>query len=358
MWHDLELDMTQAEAINDAHRQVMKDDKNVILVGVGVNEPRALNGTALGLTELFGGDRVIDMPVSESAVTGICTGAAMMGIKPILVFQDMEYVLLAFNQLITNTVRFSKLTQNTEKMPIVFRIMIGNNWQSEPQFFQSFHTLLAQIKGLKVVMPVYPKDAKGMFIQAVEDSSPVVFIEHSWLYTYKGDVPAQKYTLPLDKANIVRRGAHITVAAFSFGVLQAVRAANVLALQGIELEVIDMRSAQPLDVNTVLGSIRKTGRLIVIDSGIGDNAIAAELITLVSELGFKFLNSAPIRIDSAKQSIPFDYNDNTDLFLENEAMDIAKASLTMVNRNNRVSHDRLAELLYSREKIDPNIIRL
>jgi len=358
MWHDLEINMSHAEAINEAHQQVMKDDKNVILVGAGVNEPRGLHGTSSGLSELFGVDRVIDMPISESGVTGFCTGAAMMGIKPILVFQNMEYVLLAFNQLITNTVRFSQLSQNQDKMPIVFRIMIGNDWQSEPQLFQSFHTLLSQIKGLKVVMPVHPKDAKGMFIQAVEDSSPVVFIEHSWLYSYKGDVPAQKYTLPLDKANIVRNGTHITVAAFSFGVLQAVRAANVLALQGIELDVIDMRSAQPLDINTVLGSIRKTGRLIVIDSGLGDNPIAAELITQVAELGFKFLKSAPIRIESAKQSIPFDYDDTADSFLENEAMDIAKASLTMVNRNNRVSYDRVVELLHTKERIDPNIIRL
>jgi len=358
MWHDLNINMTHAEAINEAHRQVMKDDKNVILVGAGVNEPRGLHGTSSGLSELFGADRVIDMPISESGVTGFCTGAAMMGIKPILVFQNMEYVFLAFNQLITNTVRFSQLSTNQEKMPIVFRIMIGQNWQSEPQLFQSFHTLLSQIKGLKVVMPVHPKDAKGLFIQAVEDPYPVVFIEHRWLYSYKGDVPAQKYSLPLGKANIVRNGTHITVAAFSFAVLQAVRAANVLALQGIKLEVIDMRSAQPLDVNTVLGSIRKTGRLIVIDSGIGDNAIAAELITLVAELGFKLLNSAPLRIDSAKQSVPFDYNDTTDTILENEAIDIAKASLTMMNRNNRVSYDRVIELLHTTEQIDPNIVRL
>jgi pyruvate dehydrogenase E1 component beta subunit len=236
------------------------------------------------------------MPLSENGVTGVCIGAAICGMRPVMVHQRIDFALLAMDQLANNAAKWHYMFNGVASIPIVVRMIVGRGWGQGPQHSQSLQALFAHIPGLRVVMPATAYDAKGMLISAIEDDNPVVFIEHRWLHGIKDAVPESGYRASLDRARVVQQGGAVTVAAFSYATMEALQVARSLSPHGVEVEVIDMRSASPLDVDTVLESVRKTGLLAVFDTACSSGGIAGELIAQIACRGWSYLRRAPIRV--------------------------------------------------------------
>lgn len=294
-----------ADAIREGLDQALEKDSRVIVIGEGVPDPKAIFNTTAGLRERYGSGRVFDMPLAENGMTGICIGAALSGLRPVMVHQRIDFALLALDQLINNAAKWHYMFDGKASVPLVVRMIVGRGWGQGPQHSQSLQAIFAQVPGVKVVMPTTAHDAKGMLIAAIEDDNPVLFIEHRWLHHVKDNVPENYYRVPIGKARVLHEGADVTVAAFSYMVFEALIAARaLLSSMGIRVEVIDMRSVRPLDVATVLDSVRKTGRLIVADTAFKSGSIAGELISQVTEQAFNALNSAPVRIASPDHPTP------------------------------------------------------
>ncbi len=298
-------ELTFAEAIRDGLDQAMEHDPRVILIGEGVPDPKAIFNTTADLQEKYGARRVFDMPLSENGLTGICIGAALSGMRPVLVHQRVDFALLSMDQLINNAAKWHYMFDGKASVPLVVRMIIGRGWGQGPQHSQSLQALFAQVPGMKVVMPTTGYDAKGMLISAIEDDNPVLLIEHRWLHHIKDSAPAGLYRVPLDKAKVLHKGNDVTVAAFSYMAVEALIAAKaLLSSMGIGVDVIDMRSVRPLDVGAVINSVRKTGRLIVADTAFRTGSIAGELISQVVERAFEFLKAPPVRIASPDHPVP------------------------------------------------------
>ncbi|MCK4951759.1 MAG: alpha-ketoacid dehydrogenase subunit beta [Gammaproteobacteria bacterium] len=288
--------LSYAEAIREATFQAMEDNDQVIVIGEGVPDPKNIFGTTIGLQEKFGPDRVFDMPLSENGVTGICIGAAQAGLRPLMVHQRIDFMLLAMDQLVNHAAKWHFLFGKGAEIPLVIRAIIGRGWGQGPQHAQSLQALFAHIPGLRVVMPSSAYDAKGMLIGAINDNNPVIFLEHRWLHQITGNVPSNYYAESLEGAKVIRKGAMVTIAAFSYMLIEAIRAAEWLATQDIEVEIIDMRVVRPLDMDTVLMSIEKTGRLLVLDTAWKTGGISAEIVAGVTEKAMKHLKCAPVRL--------------------------------------------------------------
>lgn len=319
--------LTQVEAIREAIDISMDLDPRVFIVGEGVPDPRGIFGSTAGLLQKYGAERVFDMPLSENGMTGVCIGAALSGLRPILVHQRIEFSLLSMDQLVNNAAKWNYMFAGQNTVPMVVRMIIGRGWGQGPQHSQSLQTLFAHIPGLKVVMPTSAYDAKGLLMSAIDDNNPVIFIEHRWLHSVSSQVPEGKYTVPLEKAKLLKPGSDVTIAAFSYMVMEAMQAATELAKHGIDAEVIDMRSVRPLDVDTVLTSVQKTGRLLVADTGHLTNSIASELIACTMESGFEYMKSAPCRIASPDYPVPTSHYAADNYYPE--AADIADAIIRM-----------------------------
>jgi pyruvate dehydrogenase E1 component beta subunit len=291
--------ISYVEAVREALEQSMVEDDRVIVIGEGVPDPKAIFNSTLGLQEKFGKDRVLDMPLSENGVTGICIGAAISGMRPVMIHQRVDFALLSVDQLINNAAKWHYMFNGKSNVPLVIRMIIGRGWGQGPQHSQSLQALFSLVPGLKVVMPTTPYDAKGMMIAAIFDNNPVIFLEHRWLHHVIDAVPELMYEVPLDKAKIICEGRDITIAAFSYMTLEALIALRALnAIMGISVELIDMRSVRPLDSQKVIDSVKKTGRLIVADTAYKTGSIAAELISQVVEGAFESLKAGPIRVCS------------------------------------------------------------
>ena len=288
--------LTQAAAIREALAQAMARDERVIVVGEGVPDPKGVFGTTSGLREEFGGGRVFDSPLSENGMTGICIGAAIAGLRPVMVHQRIDFALLAMDQIVNNAAKWRYMFAGQVSIPLVIRLLVGRGWGPGPQHAQSLQALFAHIPGLKVVMPTTAHDAKGMLLAAIEDDNPVIFIEHRWLHGIEDQVPREVFTVPLDQAQIVRPGRQATLVAFSFMVVEALLAAEALEEHGIEIEIVDARSVRPLDLPTIVASVRRTGVLIVADTAWKTGGVAGEVIAAVSEVAFEALVRAPLRI--------------------------------------------------------------
>lgn len=298
-------EITYAQAIREAIESAMDCDSRVILIGEGVPDPKAIFNTTLGLRDKFGARRVFDMPLAENGVTGICIGAALSGMRPIMVHQRIDFALLAIDQLVNNAAKWHYMFDGKASVPLVVRVIVGRGWGQGPQHSQSLQAMFSLVPGLKVVMPTTAYDAKGMLISAIEDNNPVMFIEHRWLHQIKDSVPDEYYRVPLDQARILHEGDAVTVAAFSYMAVESLIAAKaLLATMGIGIEVLDMRSVSPLDVNSVLTSVKKTGRLIVADTAFRTGSIAGELISQVVEQAFAELKTNPVRIASPDHPTP------------------------------------------------------
>jgi acetoin:2,6-dichlorophenolindophenol oxidoreductase subunit beta len=284
------------EALQEAQHQIMESDKSVMVIGEGVADPKSIFRTTEGLVERFGPDRVTEMPLAENGMTGVCIGLAMSGFRPVLVHQRIDFALLSLDQLINNAAKLHYVFNGQVTVPLVVRMLIGRGWGQGPQHAQSLQSLFAHIPGLKVVMPTTPYDAKGMLISAIEDNNPVMFIEHRWLYNLKGNVPKELYRVPLDKASVVKKGKHITVATYSHMTIEAIAAAQVLAEHGVEVEIIDMRVVRPIDIDPVLASVKKTGLLLVLDTGWASCGVSGEIMARTVENAFQYLKKPPKRI--------------------------------------------------------------
>ncbi len=291
--------ISYVEAIREALDQSMTQDDRVIVIGEGVPDPKAIFNSTLGLQEKFGKDRVFDMPLSENGVTGACIGAAISGMRPVMIHQRIDFALLSLDQLINNAAKWHYMFNGKSNVPLVIRMIIGRGWGQGPQHSQSLQALFSSVPGLKVVMPTTAYDAKGMMVAAIKDNNPVIFLEHRWLHPVIDSVPDSMYEVALNKAKIICEGGDITVAAFSYMTFEALIATRALfSIMGISVELIDMRSVRPLDSKTVIDSVKKTGRLIVADTAYKTGSIAAELINQVVEGAFESLKAQPVRVCS------------------------------------------------------------
>lgn len=293
---DATRQITQAEAIREALEQAMAEDDRVILIGEGVPDPKGIFGTTSGLQERFGTARVFDMPLAENGMTGICIGAAISGLRPVMVHQRIDFALLCMDQLVNNAAKWRYMFAGQVSVPLVIRVIVGRGWGQGPQHAQSLQALFAHVPGLKVVMASSGYDAKGMLLAAIRDDNPVIFIEHRWLHGISDEVPTHPYIVPLDKAAIRRSGKDATVVAFSFMVVEALLAAKALAEFGIDLEVIDARAVRPLDMATILESVKRTSALIVADTAWKTGGVAGEVVAGVAEAAFSFLRRPPLRV--------------------------------------------------------------
>lgn len=296
--------MTGAEAIRWGTAEAMKADPRVIVMGLGVPDPKGVFGTTVGLQREFGSDRVFDIPCAENALTGIAIGAALGGRRPILTHQRVDFALLSVEQIVNQAAKWRYMFGGQMHVPMVIRMIVGRGWGQGPQHSQALHAWFAHVPGLKVVLPVLPQDTRDLLLLSVEDDDPVIFIEHRWLHGVKGRVEARRPQLPLGRAAVAREGKDVTIAAFSYMVLEAIEAAKRLADDGISAEVIDMRTARPLDSETLLYSVRKTGRLVAADIGTGACSVGSELVSIVARGAHGSLQAAPELVASPECPTP------------------------------------------------------
>jgi pyruvate dehydrogenase E1 component beta subunit len=284
------------EALNEALDLCMAKDPKVFILGLGAPDAAAVFGSTKGLVQKYGPRRVLDMPVAENGMSGVAIGAALQGMRPVMTHIRLEFAMLAIDQIVNQAAKWHYMFGGQASVPVVIRMIVGRGWGQGPQHSQSLQGWFAHVPGLKVVMPATPHDAKGLLIAAIEDNNPVVFIEHRWLYNIHGPVPEGIYRVPLGQPNILRRGRHVTVASVSHMTLEAVRAADELASEGIELEVVDIRTLNPFDETLIIESVRKTGHLIVADTGWRSVGFAAEVVSRVAEQCLGDLKRPPIRV--------------------------------------------------------------
>ena len=284
------------QALNEAVDLCMAKDPRVFVMGLGAPDAAAIFGSTKGLVEKYGPRRVLDMPVAENAMTGVLVGAALRGMRPVMTHIRLEFAMLAIDQLVNQAAKWHYMFGGRASVPLVVRMVVGRGWGQGPQHSQSLQAWFAHVPGLKVVMPATPHDAKGLLISAIEDNNPVVFIEHRWLYNIHGPVPEGIYRVPIGPPHVLRRGRDVTIAAISYMTLESVRAADELAREGIDVEVVDVRTLNPFQEGPILESVRKTGRLIVTDTGWRSVGFAAEVVSRVVEQGLRDLKEAPVRV--------------------------------------------------------------
>jgi len=281
-------------AINEALHQMMSTDSGVFLIGQGVKSPWYVGNTAQGLLERFGPERVIDTPISENAMTGTAVGAALAGMRPVAVHPRMDFMLYAFDPIINEAANWFYMNGGRRSAPVVIWGIINRGGEQAAQHSQALHAMFAHAPGLKVVMPSTPYDAKGLMIAAIRDDNPVIYIDDRWLYNDEADVPEEVYEVPIGKAAVRREGGDVTIVAISYMSVQALLAAETLARKGIEAEVIDLRTLKPLDEETILASVRKTGCLVVADVGWLSFGASAEIVARITEKAFASLK-APVQ---------------------------------------------------------------
>lgn len=281
-------------AINEAMHQMMASDETVFLIGQGVKSPWYVGNTAKGLLEKFGQERIIDTPVSENAITGAAIGAAIAGMRPIVVHPRIDFMMYALDPIINEAANWHYMYGGKSSVPVVIWGIINRGGEQAAQHSQALHALFAHIPGLKVVMPSTPYDAKGLMIAAIKDDNPVIYIDDRYLYKLEGDVPEEMYSVPIGKGVVRKEGKDITLVSVSYMVLESLKAAHELAKEGVDVELIDLRTVKPLDEALLLESVKKTGRLVIADGGWKTCGIASEVSALIAESAFRYLK-APIK---------------------------------------------------------------
>jgi pyruvate dehydrogenase E1 component beta subunit len=296
--------ITYREAILEAQDIALESFSNAYIMGLGVPDPKGIFGTTLGLQSKYGHDRVFDIPLSENALTGVAIGSAVTGQRPILIHQRVDFSLVSIDQIVNQAAKWHYMFNGKMAVPLVIRMIIGRGWGQGPQHSQSLHSWFAHVPGLKVVMPVTPYDAKGMLLSAVEDNNPVLILEHRWLHGLKDEVPLESYKVSLDKSRIIARGNDITIVGISYATIECIEAAKILEKNGVKVEVIDLRSIRPLDKDTLLASVSKTRRLLVVDHSEAICGIAGEIIATVAENMSHSLRSKPVRLTLPDHPVP------------------------------------------------------
>jgi len=298
-------EITYAEAIREALRQEMERDSNVFLLGEDIGAYGGAFKVLKGLLEEFGPERVRDTPISEAAIVGAAIGAALMGLRPVAEIMYMDFLPIATEQLVVQAAKMSFTSGGKLKVPIVVRTQYSLGRAHASQHSEFFPVWYMNVPGLKVVLPSAPYDAKGMLISAIRDDNPVLFIECGLLYRTKGQVPEESYEVPLGKADIKKEGDDVTVVAVSRMVIEALKAANDLQKEGISVEVVDARTLNPLDRETIIESVKKTGRAVVTADDHKTGGITAELTATIVEGAFDYLDAPIRRVASPDVPIPF-----------------------------------------------------
>ncbi len=303
--HPDSREITFAQAINEALHEEMANDNSIILMGEDVGRHGGVFKLTQGLYDEFGSTRVFDCPISEAGILGLGVGAAMTGMRPIVEIMFGDFATLVMDQVANQAAKVHYMSGGNMTAPLVVRTTMGAGRRMAAQHSQSLHAWFCHIPGLKVVLPSTPYDAKGLLKTAIRDDSPVIFFEDKMIYTEKGMVPNEEYTLPFGVADVKRTGDDITLIATSSMVSVALKAAERLATEGISAEVIDPRTLSPLDEKTPVDSAKKTSRCIVIDEGYSNFGVTAELAALVSNKAFYYLDAPVERIGAMDVPVPF-----------------------------------------------------
>ena len=300
-------EITYVEAVRETLRQVMAADERVFVMGEDIGVYGGAFGATAGLLPEFGEQRVIDTPISEAAIAGACIGAALTGMRPVGEIQFMDFVTLSMEQLVLQASKIRFMFGGKATVPMVLRMPGGSGTGAAAQHSESLENWFVHVPGLKVVMPSNPYDVKGLLTSAIYDDNPVIFIEHKLLYKTKGCVPEQLYTLPLSQSHVAREGRHLTIVATSMMVNRSLEAAKQLAAEGIECEVIDPRTLNPLDVDPIVASVKKTGRVLIVHEAVKTGGFGGEVAgRIVESEAFDYLE-APVR-RLAGLDIPIPYN--------------------------------------------------
>lgn len=315
--------ITYREALRQALAEEMRRDEKVWILGQNIAAYGGTYAVTKGLIDEFGGERVRDTPIEESGIIGLATGSAMSGTRPIAEIMSINFTLVAIDQIVNHAAKLHYMFGGQWSVPMVIRTASGYG-QLSATHSQTFETYYAYIPGLKVVMPATPYDAKGMLKAAIRDNDPVMFIEHSNLYGLKGEVPEDDYVVPLGKADVKREGTDITFVAYSSMLKPALTAAEALEKDGISVEVVDLRSLRPLDTDTVVASVKKTNRMVMIEEGWRSYGVGAEVTARVQEEAFDWLD-APIQRVAGKE-VPMPYAKNLEKLCIPNVDDIAAAA--------------------------------
>jgi acetoin:2,6-dichlorophenolindophenol oxidoreductase subunit beta len=306
---------TMREAINETLRQEMRRDPTVIIIGedvVGglggtsgaVEASGGAFGVHAGLVQEFGRERIIDTPITESAVIGAAAGAALTGLRPVAELMFVDFIGVCFDQVLNQTAKFRYMFGGKATTPVTIRTTIGAGFGAGPQHSQTLYAMFTAIPGLKCVLPSNPYDAKGLLAQAIRDDDPVIVFEHKMMYTDQCEVPDEPYLIPFGQANFTRRGDHVTIVAFSRMVHLANQVADKLAQEGISVEVIDPRTTSPLDEDSILDSLEKTGRLVVIDESNPYCSMASEIASLAVCEAFDYLKAPVVKVTAPHTPVP------------------------------------------------------
>jgi pyruvate dehydrogenase E1 component beta subunit len=308
--------LTMRDALNQALHQEMARDERVIVLGEdvsggagGTSGEREASGGIFGVTKgllpKFGEGRVLDTPISESAIIGAAAGAALAGLRPVAELMFADFVGVCFDQIYNQIAKFRYMFGGKSTCPVVIRMAMGAGMNMGPQHSQTIYSLLTAIPGLKIVIPSNAYDAKGLLIRAIRDDDPVIFFEHKALYPRKGEVPEAAYTVPFGEANLVREGEHVTVVAMARMVPFAERAVDALAKEGITCDLIDPRTTSPLDEDTIIESVEGTGRLVIVDESPPRCGIACDIAATVAQKAFRSLKRPIIQVTAPHTPIPF-----------------------------------------------------
>jgi pyruvate/2-oxoglutarate/acetoin dehydrogenase E1 component len=299
-------EITYLEAVREAMSQMMRENDDVFILGEDIGVYGGAFGVTRGMIEEFGPERVRNTPISESGIAGAAIGAALTGMRPILELQFSDFITIATDQIVNQAAKIRYMYGGKGKVPMVLRTPAGSGTGAAAQHSQSLEAWMTHIPGLKVIQPSTAYDAKGLLRAAIEDDNPVIFYEHKLLYRTKSDVPEEAYSLPIGKADIKRQGKDVTIVATSIMVHKALEAAEKLKEEGIDVEVVDPRTLVPLDIETIAGSVKKTGRLVVVHEAVKRGGFGAEIVSQVMESdAFDYLDAPIQRLGGLAVPIPY-----------------------------------------------------
>lgn len=297
--------LTYGAAFNEGLRQVMEEDPDVFFAGEDVGKAGGVFGSFVGLNDTFGDLRAVDTPISEQAIVGLGIGAAVTGLRPVVDLMFMDFILVAMDQIANQAAKLKYMFGGKATLPLTITTSAGAGLSAAAQHSQSLEAILCHIPGLKVVMPSNPHDAKGLLVACIRDNNPTVYVKNKRLLGLKGEVPEDLYEVPIGVANVIRPGSSVTVVTYGRMVQESAKAADELAGEGVDCEIIDLRTVQPLDIDAVTTSARKTGNIVVVHEAVRFGGLGAEIASQVQEQAFDYLDAPVGRVGAPFTPVPF-----------------------------------------------------
>ena len=317
-------EMTYRDAIRETLREALLENNKVFIMGEDIGAYGGAYAVTRGFIDEFGEKRIIDSPIAESVMIGAGIGAAMAGLHPVIEIMTINFSLLASDQIVNSAAKLRYMSGGQVSVPLIIRTVSGGGNMLGASHSQSLEGWYANVPGLKVVVPATPYDARGLLRTAFKDENPVIFVEHSLLYGIRGEVPKESYAIPFGKADVKRSGTDVTIVAYLRMVHVALKAAAELAKEGIEAEVVDLRSLKPLDMETVLESVKKTSRAVVVEEGWKTGGFGAQVSASIVEEGFDYLDAPVVRV--AGKDVPMPYNRDLEQAAIPSYLDVMKAA--------------------------------